>query len=91
MIATYSMGSLCHHTTFETTFDDADTEFFGIMFNSVHIACMYLSWKIDIYSVRLFIFQPSQLSFLPFSSNLKLSSANSSSFEGSKICRFGKG
>ena len=28
---------------------------------------------------------------LPFSSNLKLSTANSFSLEGSKICRFGKG
>ena len=28
---------------------------------------------------------------LPFSSNLKLSSANSSSLEESKICHFGKG
>ena len=30
-------------------------------------------------------------SFLPFSSNLKLSSANSFSLEESKICRLGKG
>ena len=29
--------------------------------------------------------------FLPFSSNMKLSSANSFSFDGSKICRLGKG
>ena len=29
--------------------------------------------------------------FLPFSSNLKLSSANSLNFEQSKICRLGKG
>ena len=30
-------------------------------------------------------------SFLPFSTNLKLSSANSFSLEASKICRLGKG
>ena len=29
--------------------------------------------------------------FLPFSSNLELSSANSFSLEGSKICRLGQG
>ena len=35
-------------------------------------------------------FLPISMDFQPFSSNLKLSSANSVSLEGSKICRLGK-
>ena len=37
------------------------------------------------------VFSPHMDNLLPFSLNLKLSSANSFSFEESKICRMGKG
>ena len=36
-------------------------------------------------------FLPISVNFLPLSSHLKLSSANSLNLEGSKICRLGKG
>ena len=40
---------------------------------------------------KLLVIQSTPLdNFLPFSSNLELSSANSFSLEGSKICRLGK-
>ena len=37
------------------------------------------------------VFSTGLENFLPFSSNLKLSAANSFSLEGAKICRLGKG